>query len=410
VLESDWSGANRAAEDSARRWREGKTLSALDGVPMTIKDSLLVAGMRATWGSRIYEHFRPSSDEAPIARLRAAGAVFVGKTNIPEFTLQGYTSSPLFGVTRNPRAVDRSTGGGGGAVAAGIGPIAIGTDGGGSIRRSAAHCGLFGFKPSIGQVARFGGFAKILHDFEVVGPIARSLEDVRTAFVILRGYDARDWRSLIAFSTARFGLSPRIAFVPRGGDAPVDPQIAEVAEETARTFEAIGCVVDEVAAPFEAEAASALWSAIAAIGLAWHLDSVEAWRERVGPATLATAERGARRSAFDYLDALQVLETARNDAGRFFRDWDVMLTPTTAALAWRADAPFPETIDGRAVCPRGHAVFTGWMNLVGAAAVSRPVAMTDSEGGIGMQLAASPGFDQALLDLAARWVEARGAV
>lgn len=414
VIESDWSGASKAAEDSTRRWRDGKALSALDGVPMTIKDNLLVAGMRATWGSRIYENFRPSGDEAPVARLRAAGAVFVGKTNVPEFTLQGYTSSPLFGVTRNPRAIDRtpggSTGGGAAAVAAGIGPIAIGTDGGGSIRRPAAHCGLFGFKPSVGQVARYDGFAQILHDFEVVGPIARSLEDVRTAFALLRGHDMRDSRSLAAFSSARFGLSPRIAFVPRVGDAPVDPRIARMAEETARAFEAMGCVVEEVAAPFEAELASALWSTIAAIGLAWHLNSVEGWREKVGPATLVTAERGAGHSAFDYLDALQAVETARIDAGRFFRQWDIMMTPATAALAWRADEPFPESIDGRAVGPRGHAVFTGWMNLVGAAAVSLPVAMTEAEGGIGIQLAAAAGFDEALLDLAARWVETRETV
>ncbi len=410
VIETNWSAAREAAESSAGRWREGKALSAVDGVPMTVKDNLLVAGMRATWGSRIYEGFQPPADEAPIARLREAGAVFFGKTNVPEFTLQGYTSSPLFGVTRNPRAIARtpggSTGGGAAAVAAGIGPIAIGTDGGGSIRRPAAHCGLFGFKPSVGQVPRHGGFAQILHDFEVVGPIARSLEDIRATFAVLRGHDARDPRSAAAFSSAAFGKPPRIAFVPRIGDAPVDRRIADMAAKTARSFEAIGCIVEEVSAPFDADTTSDLWSEIAATGLAWHLASINGWREKVGPATLSTAVKGAGHTAFDYLDALRAIEVARIQAGIFFSGWDAMLTPATAALAWQADQPFPETIDGRAVGPRGHAVFTGWMNLVGAAAVTLPVAMTEDEGGIGMQLASAAGFDGPLLDLATRWVSA----
>ncbi len=408
VIETDWAGALKAAEDSTRRWREGSALSALDGVPMTVKDNLLVAGMRATWGSRIYQDFQPLADEAPVARLRARGAVLFGKTNVPEFTLQGYTSSPLFGVTRNPLALDRtpggSTGGGAAAVAAGIGPVAIGTDGGGSIRRPAAHCGVYGFKPSIGQVARHGGFAQILHDFEVVGPVARSFEDLRTTFTILRGHDLVDARSVAAFSGAAFGARPRIAFVSRIGAAPVDPRISEAAAKTARAFEAMGCVVEEVIAPFDGDSTSALWSEIAATGLAWHLNRVDGWREKVGPATLATAGKGEGRTAFDYLDVLRGVEDERMKAGLFFRNWDAMLTPATAALAWQANVPFPDTIDGRPVGPRGHAVFTGWMNLVGAAALSLPVAMTEAEGGIGMQLASAPGFDEPLLALAARYV------
>jgi aspartyl-tRNA(Asn)/glutamyl-tRNA(Gln) amidotransferase subunit A len=176
-----------------------------------------------------------------------------------------------------------------------------------------------------------------------------------------------------------------------------------MALRTARSFEAIGCIVEEVPAPFDADMTSDLWSRIAATGLAWHLASIDGWQAKVGPATLSTAEKGANRTAFDYLDALKAVEAARVQAGMFFSAWDAMLTPATAALAWQADQPFPETIDGRAVGPRGHAVFTGWMNLVGAAAVTLPVAMTENEGGIGMQLTAAAGFDNPLLDLAGRW-------
>ena len=162
-------------------------MSALDGVPFTVKDNIFAARLSATWGSAAYKGFQPNEDEPAIARLRAAGAIIIGKTNVPEFTVQGYTSNALFGPTFNPLAPGRtpggSTGGGAAAVAAGFGPLAIGTDGGGSVRRPAAHCGLFGLKPSIGQIARIGGFRQILADFEVIGPLARSLADLQRRFL-----------------------------------------------------------------------------------------------------------------------------------------------------------------------------------------------------------------------------------
>src|SRR5262245_58547451 len=158
VITLDRDGARAAAAASAGRWRSGEQYGALDGVPITIKDCLLVAGLRTTWGSRPYADHGPGADETPVARLRAAGAVIVGKTNVPEFTVQGYTDNPLFGPTRNPWNTALTPGGSSGgavaAVASGIGAFAIGTDGGGSIRRPASHTGLVGFKPSRGAVPR----------------------------------------------------------------------------------------------------------------------------------------------------------------------------------------------------------------------------------------------------------------
>ena len=412
VIALDREGARRAAERSALRWREGAPLSALDGVPITIKDNLLVAGMKATWGSRLYADFVPEADEAPVARLRAAGAVIFGKTNVPEFTLQGYTTNLLFGTTRNPLALERtpggSTGGGAAAVAAGIGALAIGTDGGGSTRRPAAYCGLYGLKPSLGQVARHGGFPQILSDFEVVGPIAHSVDDLAAAFAILRGYDPSDPRT--AAAAAR--LPPpgkRIGFMPRVGDAPVDPEIARAAQATARAFERLGFVVEEVAAPYTADELAALWTVVAEAGLAWHLASVPDWRRHVGANAIGMADAGAGRVAHDYVAALDGIAAMRARSGAFFAQWDFMLSPTTAALAWPADKSHPPMIDGKPVGPRGHAVFSAYSNLIGAVAANFPVAVTADAGGIGMQLAAPAGRDDDVLAILKRWETAAAA-
>ena len=156
IVTLDAAGARAAAEQSAARWRRGEPRSALDGVPMTVKDNLIAAGLRSTWGSRVCAGYVPDHDELPVARLRAAGLVIVGKTNVPEFTLQGYTDNLLFGPTCNPWNPQLTPGGSSGgavaSVAARIVPIAIGTDGGGSIRRPASHTGLVGLKPTVGRI------------------------------------------------------------------------------------------------------------------------------------------------------------------------------------------------------------------------------------------------------------------
>jgi aspartyl-tRNA(Asn)/glutamyl-tRNA(Gln) amidotransferase subunit A len=402
VIALDWARAQAAAAQSTARWLGGSPLSPLDGVPLTIKDNLHVAGMPATWGSAAYRDFVPGEDEPAVARLRAAGAVLFGKTNAPEFTVQGYTDNALFGATRNPHALDRtpggSTGGGAAAVAAGIGPIAIGTDGGGSLRRPAAHCGLFALKPSIGQIARSGGFPPILSDFETIGPLARSVEDLFTAFSILRGYDARDARSLAALAPAAdFPGRPRIGYFPRIGSAPVDSQIAGPSDDFAKALAADGARIDLIAAPFDLETVNAAWGTIASAGLAWHLGRTPHDPATLGANALAMAASGAQRPLVEYLDALAVALAARISAAALFERFDMLLCPATAALAWPAEEAFPPTIDGKPVGPRGHAIFTGWMNVAGLCATTIPVAMTPDSGGIGMQLVAAPGRDLDLL-------------
>jgi aspartyl-tRNA(Asn)/glutamyl-tRNA(Gln) amidotransferase subunit A len=202
----DEEGALAAADDSDRRRLRGGPRSAIDGAPFSIKDNLHVAGLPSTWGSRALAGFIPTRDELPVARLRAAGAVVIGKTNVPEFTLEGYTGNDLFGVTRNPwngaLTPGGSSGGAAASVAAGLVAAALGTDGGGSTRRPACHTGLVGFKPSTGRWPRIDGFPAILTDFETAGILARTVEDAVLVDTILKGPDPRDRRSLYAEASA----------------------------------------------------------------------------------------------------------------------------------------------------------------------------------------------------------------
>lgn len=407
VIAVDRDGARHAAAASTVRWRDGKPRSALDGVPVSIKDNLHLKGLPATWGSLLLRDFVPDHDESAIARLRAAGAVLFGKTNVPEFTVQGYTSNLVFGTTYNPHAPGRtpggSTGGGAAAVAAGIGPLAIGTDAGGSLRRPAAHCGLFALKPSIGHVPRHGGFPQILADFEVIGAIGRSPADLEILRSVLEVFDPSDPRSLAStVALPPLPAKPRIAFMPAIGSNPVDPQIAAAAALLAQALAAEGALVDTIEAPFNAEQTAAAWGTIMQAGISWYLSKFDNWRERVNPSARALAEDGAARTVGQVLDALAAAADMRRAAGQFFESYDLLLCPATAALAWPADTIFPTEIDGRPVGPRGHAVFTGWMNVTGLPAITLPVAMTAIGGGIGLQIVAGHGRDRDLLDFVTR--------
>ncbi|MDM0066230.1 amidase [Variovorax sp. J31P207] len=395
----DVEGALHAAEQSTVRWREGRSLGALDGVPVTIKDNLQVRGLPTHWGSRALAGFVAERDEIPVARLRDAGAVIFGKTNVPEFTMQGYTDNPVFGPTGNPWNPSLTPGGSSGGavalVAAGGCPIALATDGGGSIRRPASHTNLVGFKPSRGRVPRGGGLPPIFLDFEVAGPIARSVADVAAVMqVIGRG-------PVEAPGPAR----ARILFIPRFGDHPVDPQIAALTEAAARRFADRGHEV-ATAQDFDmAEAVNARWPLLAQVGLAWLVGQPQELSGRpfdpalFGPAMQANAEAGRKASAADLFDLLFEAERLRTGLAGLFERYDFLLTPAAAALPWPAGETHPTLIDGRDVGPRGHAVFAGFANAVGLPAIALPCGFAAGMP-VGMQLVAREGGDDALLALA----------
>lgn len=396
------------AEASTARFRSGQPLSALDGIPLSIKDNLCTADLPTTWGSPALRVHPPTPrDELPVARARAAGALVVGKTNVPEFTLEGYTGNPVFGVSRNPWDLALTPGGSSGgavaSVAAGCTPLALGTDGGGSIRRPASHCGLVGFKPSIGAIARDNGLPTLLLDFEVVGPMARTVADVQLLFHALRGPHPADRSSLAgqAGASAHPPTPLRVLYVPTLDQAPVDPDIASACARAADQLRALGHEVHVGALPLDIAALTRHWPTVGQIGLAALFAEEPAWRALASPKYQQMAEQGQAESAASLWALLDTVARLRRDCAALFGQIDLIAMPSAAALPWPAAEAFPTTIAGQAVGPRGHAVFTGWVNAAGLPAVSVPTAPAPSGLPIGIQLIGPYGADDRVLAVAA---------
>ncbi|GGX06527.1 amidase [Pigmentiphaga litoralis] len=422
------------AEASAARWRAGTPLSALDGVPFTVKDNIPVQGLPCTWGSRLYAAYQPDHDELAVERLRAAGMIVIGKTNVPEFTLQGYTDNLLFGPTVNPWDRSMTPGGSSGGavacVAAGIAPVAIGTDGGGSIRRPCSHTGLVGFKPGEGTVPRERGLPEILPGMEVIGPITRTVADAAAVLRLLTGgslpvarlasdRDAADHdvaapaaapapaRSCTNIEQPKVVQSGplRIAYWPEFAGDPVDPAISASVNEVAQMLAGLNHIVDRRNAPaivrdFNGQA----WPVISQTGLAATLHATFGAAVNdaaMTPALQAMAAAGRALSATDLFNAQALVRRMKAELSACFATADLLLLPSAAALPWPAAQNHPDTIGGQAVGPRGHAVFTAFVNAAGLPAINLPARPAGSGMPIGFQLIGPTGAEQLLLDVAA---------
>ncbi|GGQ94686.1 amidase [Streptomyces althioticus] len=404
--------ALQRAAASAERWRRGEQLGPLDGVPVTVKDILLLRGAPTLKGSRTVDPAGRWDEDAPsVARLRERGAVFLGKTTTPEFGWKGVTDSPLSGVTRNPHDPSRTAGGSSGgaaaAVALGAGPLALGTDGGGSVRIPAAFCGIFALKPTYGRVPLYpaSAFGTLAH----VGPMTRDAADAALLMDAIAAPDPRDWSGLPPapgpFSEALGGgvRGLRVAFSPSlGGQVRVDPGVAAVVRRAVERLAGLGAYVEEtdpdLADPVEAF--HTLWFAGAA-RVTQPLGREQ--RERLDPGLREICREGGRLSALDYLAAVDVRMDLGRRMGRFHDAYDLLVTPTLPVTAFEAGAEVPRG--------SGHRRWTGWtpftypFNMTQQPAASVPVGLADGLP-VGLQLVAARHRDDLVLRAAHALYEA----
>ncbi|MER6069463.1 amidase [Streptomyces sp. NPDC001817] len=410
LTEEDALARARASEE---RWRRGEPAGLLDGVPVTVKDILLLRGHPTLRGSRTISEQGEWEEDAPsVARLREHGAVFLGKTTTPEFGWKGVTDSPLTGITRNPHDHSRTAGGSSGgsaaAVALGAGPLSLGTDGGGSIRIPAAFCGIFGLKPTYGRVPLYpaSAFGTLSH----AGPMTRDAADAALLLDVIGAPDARDWSGLPpapgSFTEAlRGGVHGlRVAYSPSlGGQVAVQPAVAAAVRRTVARLADLGAYVEETDPDFSepVDAFHTLWFSGAA-----RVTERFSPRKRqlLDPGLREICVRGARYSALDYLAAVDVRMDLGRRMGRFHERYDLLVTPTLPLTAFEAGAE----------APRGstHHRWTGWtpftypFNLTQQPAATVPVGKDDQGLPVGLQLVAARHRDDLVLRAAHALYEA----
>jgi aspartyl-tRNA(Asn)/glutamyl-tRNA(Gln) amidotransferase subunit A len=380
----------------------GDRVGPLAGVPMTIKDLVLTKGIRTVSGCWAYADFIPEEDDIVVERLKSAGAIILGKTNVSELGYSALGGNPVFGETRNPWKVELTSGGSSAgsaaAVAAGIGPFAIGSDGGGSIRIPSSFCGLYGFKASFGRVPlylgcrdeRFPGVSS-WESIEHIGPISRTVADSTLMLSVIAGPDDRDrhslpdpnldWVAMTAGGIAGF----RVAYSPDWGYAAVDPGVRTVVDRAVTFFERdLGCSV-ELASPGFADPYDAFDAIVA---LESDLAGMRALADRLGERMTPSLRAFLSHpwTAEDFTGAVLVRKAVTNTMWKFMRQYDLLLTPTLAVPPFAAESSGPLEIDGREVRDGDWSPFTFPMNLTGQPAATVPAGWTTEGLPIGLQI------------------------
>jgi aspartyl-tRNA(Asn)/glutamyl-tRNA(Gln) amidotransferase subunit A len=405
--------AARAAEAAILR---GAPIGPLHGVPVAVKDLVRTAGVRTTYGSRTHERHVPERDAVPVARLKRAGAIVVGKTTTPEFGHKTVTDAPLTGVTRNPwdttRTCGGSSGGNAAAIAAGSVPIALGTDGGGSIRIPAACCGIVGLKPTLGRIAYPEADDAILN-MSHYGPMTRSVADARLLLATLSGPDPGDaWSFRDAASVVAPQASPpervdglRVGWLPRVGAHPLDHEAESAARTLARALEDAGAVVEPVELDLVGE--EDVFTTLLRSGLWARAHGLLDRRDLISDDFARSIELGSTIDARAVHAASQRRTSLFRRVQGLFGRVDVVVSPTLTAPAVAADQGHfdPVTIAGRS----HPSLRTGWhpyafvANLTGHPAVSVPCGRHSSGLPLGAQVIGRLDDEERLLSLAAWW-------
>ncbi|MXY46261.1 MAG: amidase [Chloroflexi bacterium] len=409
--------ALEAAKDAEAAVMRSDALPPLHGVPISIKDLELTKGVRTTSGSLPFKDRVPEEDSIVVERVKAAGAIILGKTNTPEFGHRGTTENMLGDACRNPWNTERTPGGSSGgaaaALAAGLCAISTGSDGGGSVRIPASFCGLYGIKPTQGRVPRYSGRSApiIANQLSQSGPITRTVEDAAILLQALAGYDARDAGSLrdapadylaaldADIRSLRIGWSPDFCY------AAVDGEVLDVCGKAAQVFGEMGCAVGDSGFTLDVpqEAFRVLFCVNTYASMGYLLP------ERANDLTdyfRANMEYAATLTAADYAKAIGELDIVKARFDDYFENYDLLLSPTMAVPAFEIER-HPATIAGQEVDPFfGYLPFTYPINAIGHPAASVPCGFSSDGMPIGLHIVGRKGDEATVLAASAAFERA----
>lgn len=402
----DLQGARRDAEAATARQSAGARLSPLDGIPTSVKDLIAQKALPQRFGSRTTPETAMTEDAPSVARLRAAGAVLLGKSTTSEFGCKGVGDSPLTGITRNPWNADLTPGGSSAGaaamVAAGLVPYALGTDGGGSIRIPAALCGLFGIKAQFGRVPVYPTSATptLAH----VGPLARNVEDAAVVLGVISGFDRRDPFSVagtLPVAAQALDAKPlRIAFAPDLGYAAPQADVLRLIAAAASQIADLGHHVTEVAHVMDDPLD--LWMSEFYAGAGTRLQStIEEAPDLIDPAVLEMLRPALSQGIQDYYTKVFERYALRDRMRRIFETYDLLISPTLPCTAFGVGLNAPP--HWHAQNPIGWVSYTYPFNLTGQPAASVPVGFSDQGLPVGMQIVGPSHGEAAVLALSAQY-------
>ena len=388
------------ARETARRAEEkvmrGEVVGPLHGVPFSVKDLNLTKGVRTTFGSKIFEHFVPQEDGLIVERMKNAGAILIGKTNTPEFGAGANTYNSVFGATRNPWKPTHTCGGSSGgaavALACGLGPLATGSDLGGSLRIPAAFCGVVGFRTTPGLIPIYPSLLAY-DNLGVEGPMARTVGDAALMLSVVAGEDPRapisfpsDPRAFLSAAASPDIRGLKAAWSPDLKIIPVDQEVREVAGRAARRFQEMGCTVEE-AEPDMQGVREIIYVTRSLRMLASHADKLEKWREKMNPNLVWNIEQGFTLTPQRIAEAERERTNLYRRVREFFTRFDLLLTPTVAVPPFPVEMSYPREINGK---PLEN--YTDWflltyaMTLTGYPAISIPCGFTREGFPVGLQI------------------------
>ena len=401
--------AMREAELADRALARGDRIGPLHGLPLAVKDLVETEGIRTTKGSPIYRDFVPDRDALLVERLKAAGAIIMGKTNVPEFGAGSQTFNPVFGATRNPYDLARTAGGSSGgaaaALACGMVPLADGSDLGGSLRNPASFCNVVGFRPSPGRVPRWP-VELAWFSLPVLGPMGRSVQDVAFLLSVLAGPDRRAPLSLnepgkiFIKPLERDFTGTRIAWTPDLGRYPVEPVVRETCEAALAQFSQLGCIVEEDAP--DLTGADEIFQVLRAWSFAYSLR--EEWvakRDQLKETVVWNIERGRALSGLDLAKTEAKRTALYHRVEAFMGEYDFLVLPVTQVAPFSIETEWVREIDGVAM-----ETYIDWMatcyaiTVTELPAISVPCGFTPDGLPVGLQIVGRRRADFSVLQLA----------